>query len=651
MLVIADRTHRDGEEASVIVFLAVCLPVLILLASFVIDVGNWYEHKRHLQLQADAAALAGGAMYTTPCDNSTISTEARKYGGPAASGGGTYNPQVGNTPAANLHLLINSTKFYNNGGSDNSDGAPCSTGFVDTKMTETDAPWFLKLANLIGVGNPTINAHARVNLFTLNSSDKFLPIALPVSDPKLGQVTFVNEATNAVLATAPLTRDGAANGNAIWDNVTQPITLPVGVGVSNIGVNVALSGSNSVTCGTALVQCYTGINFVRGYVPSATPPNGTQPNAPVLRNVTLTSGTCANPYFTAVSCTVGVSAEVDIGGLAPANATMTAVVGGTNYQLTYNAGLNRWLTTGTPITIAPGTGQRAVTINWFESSGSQGSPPQACTNNKIKNPCQGTFAGIAHRAYGAINAVNGSGPIQTMQILQNGSISGQSFAQGTSQTNIVVQIGVQDVLELAKASDPPVQLRVMVGSQNQSVDCDPNTPNLEGELAAGCAPTYARNDGTHACPGSPSALWSTAQPWYCVATQTGGATNQVPKGLNERILGAPMPSSCTSPNHWPNYQPGDPRIVEVFVTPFGSFDGQGNTTVPVTRFAAFYITGWTGQGSGFNNPCQGNGDDPAPDAATIVGHFIKYIDTAGNGTGSGSCDLTTVDSCVLVMTQ
>ena len=87
------------------------------------------------------------------------------------------------------------------------------------------------------------------------------------------------------------------------------------------------------------------------------------------------------------------------------------------------------------------------------------------------------------------------------------------------------------------------------------------------------------------------------------------------------------------------------------MTPFGSFDGQGNTTVPVTRFAAFYITGWTGQGQGFNNPCQGNGDDPAPDAATIVGHFIKYIDTAGNGTGGGTCDLNAVDSCVLVMTQ
>ena len=354
---------------------------------------------------------------------------------------------------------------------------------MDVKATETDAPWFLKVANLVGLGNPTINAHARVSLKTETTGGGFLPIALPVSDPKLGQVTFVNEATNAVLATAPLTRDGAANGTAVWDNATQPITLPVGVGVSNIGVNVTLSGSNSVTCGAALVQCYTGINFVHGYVPQATPPNGTQPNPPVLRDVSLTPGTCANAYFTSTSCTIGVSAQVDIGGLAPANASMAAVVGGTTYNLTYNAGAGRWLTTGAPITVAPGTGQHAVTITWFENSGTVNG--QTCTNNKNKNPCQGTFAGTAHRTYGAINASNGSGPIQTMQILQGAGVSNQSFAQGTSQTGIVVQIGVQDVLELAKASDPPVQLRVVVGSQNQSVDCDPGISNLEGELRGG----------------------------------------------------------------------------------------------------------------------------------------------------------------------
>ncbi|HET8805622.1 MAG TPA: pilus assembly protein TadG-related protein, partial [Gaiellales bacterium] len=103
-------TSQDSERGGVLVLVAFAIPVLIMLASFVLDVGNWYEHQRHLQLQADAAALAGGGLYKSPCDsgtNSAIAAEARKYAGPAASGGGTYNPQVGNTPAANLHVLIN----------------------------------------------------------------------------------------------------------------------------------------------------------------------------------------------------------------------------------------------------------------------------------------------------------------------------------------------------------------------------------------------------------------------------------------------------------------------------------------------------------------------------------------------------------------
>jgi len=106
--------HASSESGGVLVLVAVTLPVVIMLASFVIDVGNWYEHKRHLQLQVDSAALAGGGLYAAkPCSNTAISAEARKYAGPAATGGGTYNAQVGSTPSANLHVLINSTNFYN----------------------------------------------------------------------------------------------------------------------------------------------------------------------------------------------------------------------------------------------------------------------------------------------------------------------------------------------------------------------------------------------------------------------------------------------------------------------------------------------------------------------------------------------------------
>jgi len=158
------------------------------------------------------------------------------------------------------------------------------------------------------------------------------------------------------------------------------------------------------------------------------------------------------------------------------------------------------------------------------------------------------------------------------------------------------------------------------------------------------------------------ALWGSPQPWPCVAVQTGNATNQVPKGINQRVLGQPKPTTCPPAgqlghNNWsmfPNLPAGDPRIIHVFLTPFGSFSGSGSTTVPVVNFATFYLTGWTGQGSGFNNPCQGNGDDPVPnnDPGTIVGHFIKYIDALNTGGGGTDlCDFNAFGNCVSVLTR
>src|SRR5713226_6861931 len=95
------RRYRQ-DEGSVLVLLAVWLPVLILFASFVIDVGNWFTHQRHLQTQPDAAALAGGDGFTLPCTagtNTTIESQARNYAGKSATTpGAQYNTQIGGTP-------------------------------------------------------------------------------------------------------------------------------------------------------------------------------------------------------------------------------------------------------------------------------------------------------------------------------------------------------------------------------------------------------------------------------------------------------------------------------------------------------------------------------------------------------------------------
>jgi hypothetical protein len=406
----------------------------------------------------------------------------------------------------------------------------------------------------------------------------------------------------------------------------------------------------------------SGILYLRGWSAAQ---SGAQPSAPLLRDVQLVPGTCSDPYFSAsaTSCTVAVQARADVGTRNPVTtvgAKLTARVGGTDYPMTYNATTTTWTSAAT-IPVNPSAGPLPVTLSWEETSGKVGS--DTCTT-KNGNKCKGPFdnSNPVQRAFGATDPH--SGPILAAQVLENGvgwanSLERCSSVQTSCTHNLVVRIGVKGSLQNAKdTGDPIVSLRVVGGSQNQSLDCDPNVSQLKDELAGGCAPLYERNAGTTPCPGSPSTLWATAQPWQCVAIQTGGATNQVPAGMNHRILGSEKPASCTAPNHWsqfsnPGLDPHDPRIVQLVVTPFGSFSGSGNTTVPVTDFATFYVTGWTASGNGFANPCEGQGDDPVPngDAGYIVGHFIKYIQTLNTGGGTTPCDQNAFGACVAVLTR
>ena len=653
-----------SERGAALPWFALWLPVLVLFMVFVVDVGHWFEHKRHLQLQADAGALAGGGVFTIPCSNAAIEDMARKYAGdPNATA--PYNTQVPPTDPANVHVLINSTAYWNEGGTDYSDGGgPCEAKMVDVKITESDLPLFFRIPGLFGSVD-AINAHARVQIQALSYlGGGALPIAVPDVDPSQAKATFIDEETGAVLATTPLTNTGAASGLSIWDNAAAPVSVPISS--SKIGVRIALSGNlSSTTCGQPLVDCYdtgsaNGLVYIRGWSSAG---SGAQPNPPLARDVTLIPGSCTDPYFSSATatCTIGVSAAVDFGGLPTTATFVRATVNGATKSLSYDSATGRWISTGTNFfSVDPNQGPVTVELEWEEESGSvTGLGP--CTTTGA-NPCEGTF-GVVQRTFSA--AEDRSGPIKLAQVWENGLFWANSFEQGTTK-QLVVKLGLTPNLQNAKdVNDPIVTLRVTGGSRNQSLDCEPpNYPgsaplsktNLWEELAFGCSPDYTVNTGT-LCPAGSSELWASPEPWNCVAIQTGGATNQVPRGLNLRILGDEKPTTCTAPNNWsqfPNIPPGDPRVLNVFITPFGSFSGSGSGVVPVTKLGTFYVTGWTASGGGFRNPCEGNGDDPVPggDAGNIVGHFIKYIFGLNDGGGSGeTCDFDSFGSCIAVLTE
>ena len=632
--------ERRREEGGVLVMVALWLPIVVLFVIFVVDVGNWFVHKRHLQMQADAGALAGGGAFTFPCSDTPILSETRKYGGDPASAA-PYNLQIPPTDQSNVHLLVNSTGYWNEGGTDFSDGGtPCTARMVDVKLTEANLPWFFGL-NVV----PAINAHARVVIQALERARGALPVAVPDIDPRSARAYFVDEATGSVLASTPLTKVGTSGGLAVWDNAAAPVSL--NVSSSRIGVRVALGGGSSTTCGGYLVECYdllsqNGIDFIRGWSSAG---SAAPPNPPLARDVNLFNGSCADPYFSssATACTIGVAATVDFGGtpIGP-NTIVRAVVGGVEKQLVYDAGSGRFLSSASNasfFTVNPNAGPLSVELKWEVTQTGVTIQGNACKTSG--NKCVGTF-GTVQRTFSAVTGR--SGPIKSVQVSEGGVGGANSFQLGTSHS-LVVRIGIEGNLEVAQSvSDPVVLLRV-TGSQNQSVDCDPDLPNLREEIRQGCAPEYATNDAVSCAYTTAPSLWASPQPWNCVAVQTGGAVGQVEQGMRDRILGGSP--TCTNPNNWssfPNIPPDDTRIVPVFVTPFGTFGGSGNEVVPVTNFATFYVTGW------FSSPCAG--DDPVPDKGYIVGHFIKYIFRLNNGGGSGElCDFNAFGSCIAVMTE
>ena len=467
------RLHRD-ERGSILLFVIGFVPVAFAMAAFVIDVGNGAEHRRHLQLQADAGALAAaqefnGCFLDETAANTAIEDAATEYSG------GTHNEQIGAGDAqARVQTRINATSYTT---PSFSDGAPCDTGFVDVKLLEENSP------PLFGfLSDHNFQAHARVKIFKLESSNRLLPVAVPDPDPKVAAVQFIDEATNTVLASTPLTKNGNENGLMIWDNSSAPVSVPINV--EHVGVRIALGGGTSTTCGDPAVSCYDagsshGLVHIRGWTAAGTG----APKVPIARDVTLLPGTCPDPYFThaGVSCTIGVNATVDFGVPDPVTtlgATVAATVGGVQYPLTFNAGT--WSGAGIPV--APGTGPHDVGLHWQITKNADGSD---CNGGQ----CRGDLNAV-HRNFSSMP--DRSGPIGLAQVSEGGVMTNTfqrcSTLLLTCSHNLVVKIGLMGQLELSAAGGPPVRLRIIGGSQNQSLDCDPAVANLRDELAGGCSP-------------------------------------------------------------------------------------------------------------------------------------------------------------------
>jgi Putative Flp pilus-assembly TadE/G-like len=692
------RIHIADERGAALLITAVALASLILVAALVVDVANWYVHKRHLQTQADAAAFAGGAAFKLPgCDPTAIYKAVQQYSGVKSTSlavTSPYNVQLGQTPDANVHVLVNTHDpdgYWSNGYRTNGPQDPCQASMVDVKMTESSLPWYLG-----GSFVPAINAHARIAFRLVSNLKGQLPIGVVDVNPQSGAVIFYDEANPGNLSTTYvkyLRKIGTTNGLNEWANVdSSGSAIPASVVMppsGRLGAVVAFSSdgpphsspmsiSGTVTdiCGRARVDCYndpgtSGLLFAHGF------PGATTDKPPVIQGATLSTANCADSYayftYNNASCAATLSFTFSTSISSLNNVQTTTTVGG-NCSISGNGTSAANSTTRTAtITIPANAGPCPITVTWaVKQETNFGTPPATCGTNFNNTTCTGSF-GVVQRAFGGNDDL--TGPVRTAHLLNMGSAFGtpscpgplgfgpacNSFAIGSTH-NLAVDVQLAGAITTS-VNDPPVLLRIVGGSRNGTIDCN-KTGNLRDQLANGCDLPYRINtDPNLACPwATKTALLASPQAYPCVAVQTGGSVGQFVQGIQARILNGSnqCPASGAGRNYWstyPNFPSpddptnpfNDPRIVYVFMVPFGSFRGSGNTILPIVSFGIFYVRGWGGNGGGNDDPCPGA--IPNVPAGDLAGNFITHVANSADASGTEACVVGSFNPCVAVLTK
>ena len=102
-----------------VVFFALLIPVFFAIGATVIDIGNWYVHKRHLQTQVDAAVLASAPTFAacfydeTPgktVANGGIASSALRYAGDTLRATPTTNTQL--AEPNDVRVVLNGDRYW-----------------------------------------------------------------------------------------------------------------------------------------------------------------------------------------------------------------------------------------------------------------------------------------------------------------------------------------------------------------------------------------------------------------------------------------------------------------------------------------------------------------------------------------------------------
>lgn len=680
-----------GENGAVIVTFAISLVLLMLLSSFAIDTTNFFRHKRQLQTQADAAALAGGSELDVGCtSDQPVFDAATRFAGVSSS---AFNRPGGDAGTVTRDFVT---------------PAPCAAGALEVKVTESGVKWFFPITAVVGVlrDDLDIAATARVELKKIAGKAATLPIALEEETPVTAAWAWlVDDATGERIdGTVRLLREGTTSGQTTRWSTDAPIVHDVKR--SDLGVRVAVDYARSpacaapadvctTLCGAAAVKCYDGgsaggLLHVHGFeqVPAVTA--GSPPALEDVK-VQLNAPCAGNPYFSAPGCTYTVTATVDwddrVDGdavtmaEAEARGQITGTVGGVPVTLRPSGNRNTWVGATGAVAAA---GPAAVELAWVQEHGSI-SATRNCgrktgTNGQTQNnpggantpQCKGVWQGdkalgqlapatatAVHRVF--VRSAGRSGPITYAAATEGGAIA-QSVprcdAAAACPHAWTIDVDLPAPLKIGSRRNLTVK---SPGSNGGFLDCDPlqedptgpsggGTPRFVHQIATGCnGPRFAVNPGT-TCP--PISSYGEDEPWICVASATGEHSNALLRGFNRRLYGSENPSvgDCAkAPNRMRDgfvarVPQDDPRVISVMIVPNGSLATGGGSLFPVRVFAFFYLTGYDGHVRCPDMEPSRSGD--------VLGYFINHaIDNDGSVYGTQPCTPGELDGCVPVMTK
>jgi Putative Flp pilus-assembly TadE/G-like len=683
---------------------AVVAFAMLLVAAFVIDVGNWWEHRRHLQVQVDDGAIAAGQEFTgcyqdPDQSNANIQRVARQFAGdPAFSTsfpgyGAPYNLQVDDPDRVVLNL---NRATYPPSGPDFDPSydlnstipdiqyLPCDALTLEVKAKDRDVPTFFGGVVPAPAQLVDIRARARIEIHQVETLSGFLPWAIPEVDPKHVAVIFMNEGTGTEIMAFELVKEAGTtilNGTPVqlWNGSQAALDMERQTGMivvtSRLGSDPAdpafsVGGTPDAICSQPKTACYSdssvpidptsGLIFVRANQDA----NGGAWNAPVLGEVTLLPGDCTEDsapfYLVEADCHVGVHATVDFGAACgadpsanPCRASVTAIGAGCggSTNLAFSGGT--WSATCGNPKIAANSGKNPIRIEWSSHNPGPGTP----------NSASATFPDSpASRVYAKDD---NAGPIEYVRVVPNPAAGGGPQA-------VSVSVGVPPSLQVANKLDPAILLRFKQrnGPNTQQVDCDEAPTGPEDEIGKGCQ-TFYQVDDDGICPPEydegpelpPNVPPNPPVPVPSCAAVRPGSVDSMDKGLAYRWENPAQPYGSCPPNNWPKTATdpipgsGDPRWVILLVTDIAAFKanpGQ-DPVVPILKWAGFYVTGW--DISAKTNGCPDN--DPHPlgypsnkDNGDVWGHFVNYVPfIPGSTPDKKFCNFTEIGICIAVLTE